>query len=209
MRTIKVLSYVSVLFLLSFSLVGGCGGGGGDSSDNNVDVGPPDSRCEMPPLSSNFSDTGYYFEDSFNSVLIGVTSDGVDVVIVMSDIPDSGARVGAFATPVSSTSCDIYAGVLDTDADFNFQDEQLLQASGECFRLENGSRFQVDNFTAGGVPLGTNLDGQCIDTVNIRTSEMKEMNEKAEEISRDRFEQRNDNGYGETILDFFEELSSE
>lgn len=207
MSLARIASYVITIFLLSFSLVGGCGGGG-SGSDNEEDINIPEILCNMPSLTSNFSDVGYFFVDDINSVLIGVTSTGEEVIIVLSDIPDSGVQLGLLADTISANACDIFAGVFNTDGDFNFEDEEVLVGSGECLRLNDGNDFRINDFVLDGIPFGTNLTGQCFEALNIANANIKEMTVAAQRLELKSFDQQKTNVYGENILDLFENTLS-
>jgi len=115
------------------------------------------SVCQSPPLNTDFSDRGVFFVDSFNAFLIGITSDGNVVTILLADIPDSGAQIGLVGIPTSATVCEIVAGTIDLG-------ETLLDATGEC-RLEgNFTIFVIEDVSIIGVPIPLSI-GECEEVI--------------------------------------------
>lgn len=121
----------------------------------------PPSQCQLPPLNTDFSDLGFFFIDDFTNVLIGVTSTGNDVVMTLSDIPDSGALLGIFGGVASSDTCLIDTLVID---------DLLFPASGLCVRSNNGSTFSVLDFESLGVEL-VDVIGECDTVVPLNTAQ--------------------------------------
>jgi hypothetical protein len=75
---------------------------------------PPPSAYQIPALNTDFSDKGYFFFDDFIGFTIGVTSDGVDVAIVIID--STGTSIGAIAFPLDAFACIIDIGVIEEAA---------------------------------------------------------------------------------------------
>jgi Ca2+-binding RTX toxin-like protein len=138
-----------------------CEGGAGTNSVTNCENGPV--ICQSPPLNSNFSNLGVYFVDSFNAILVGLSSDGFNVVMVLSDIPFNGALVAVGGFPTSQTHCIVNVGAFDTDMDGDFSDEIVFGASGICDLPFNRTVLFLDNLSIAGVPLGFNITGECSD----------------------------------------------
>ena len=136
-----------------------CEGGAGTNNVTNCENGP--AICQSPPLNSNFSNLGVYFVDSVNSVLIGLSSDGFNVVMVLTDIPFNGAAIGIFAFETSQTHCIVDAGVADLDMDGSFDNDPIFEATGACDLLMSRTYLLLDNLVIGGVPLGADVTGQC------------------------------------------------
>lgn len=180
MRYVKFLIVPLLFVSLAFMNVGGCGssgnGGGGQPTDppptqppptdppptNPPPTDPPPTNpppeCSAPPLTEDYGDMGVFFVDSVHSVLIGMTSDGNQVAITLSDIPDSGALIGAGANVLSENFCDIFIALVDgVSAD----------AGGTCIRSNIGQTFALNDFDLAGIPLGVDLTGQCFDVVTL------------------------------------------
>ena len=64
----------------------------------------------------------------FNAILVGLTSNGFDVVLVLTDIPFSGVVLGLDAFPTSQTHCIVDPAAFDTDLDGFFDDEIIFNA---------------------------------------------------------------------------------
>ena len=120
-----------------------------------------DATCQSFSLNTDFSDRGFFFVDSVNSVLIGLTSNGSDVVVVMSDIPDDGTKIGGFVFQVKDGGCNIASGSVDLDMDGSFNDEKILPASGTCSLESDGTEFVLQDFVLNHVPLGGDLKAIC------------------------------------------------
>lgn len=148
-----------------------CLGGAGSNNILNCENGP--AICQSPPLTTNFSNLGVFFVDPFNAVLIGLSSDGFNVVMVLTDIPFNGAAIGIFAFPTSQTHCIVDAGVADLDEDGSFDDEIIFNASGSCDLLMNRTYLLLDNFVLAGIPLGADLTGECSEIVVLNTAAVK------------------------------------
>ncbi len=145
-----------------------CLGGAGSNNILNCENGPP--ICQSPPLTTNFSNLGVFFVDPVNAVLIGLSSDGFNVVMVLTDIPFNGAAIGIFAFPTSSTHCIVDAAVADLDEDGSFNDEIIVNATGTCDLLLNRTYFLLDNFVFAGIPLGVDLTGECSEILPLNVS---------------------------------------
>lgn len=148
-----------------------CLGGAGSNNILNCENGP--AICQSPPLTTNFSNLGVFFVDPVNAVLIGLSSDGFNVVMILTDIPFNGAAFGVFAFPTSSTHCIVDAAVADLDEDGSFNDEIIFGASGSCDLLLNRTYFLLDNFVFAGIPLGVDLTGECSEIVVLNTATVK------------------------------------
>ena len=98
--------------------------------------------------------------DPVNAVLLGLSSDGFNVVMVLTDIPFNGAAIGIFAFTTSSTHCIVDAGVADLDEDGSFDDEIIFEGSGSCDLLMNRTYLLLDNFVLARIPLGADVTGQ-------------------------------------------------
>jgi len=175
------LRYLMFSFLVVFVLVGmygGCGSSGGgnnppptnppptnppptDPPPTNPPPTQPPSKCQLPSLNTDFSDFGFFFIDDFNNTLIGVTSTGSDVVMTLSDIPDSGAIIGIFGGVVSSETCLIDTLVVEG---------VFFPATGLCVRSNNGSTFSVLDFQSLGVQL-VDVVGECDTVVPLNTAQ--------------------------------------
>lgn len=149
MRVFKVVSIFILSVFLGLGIIGGCGGNGGGNN-------PPPGACQMPPLNTDFSDTGYGFVDVVNAIGVAITSTGNEVVMVLTDIPDSGTQLAAFATPVSANQCNIFEGQV-----INEGQAVDVVASGTCLRLNNGGTLEVNDLVAGGIALGVDIRGDC------------------------------------------------
>lgn len=158
-----------------------CDGGAGSNSILNCENGP--AVCQSPPLTSNFSNLGVFFVDPVHSVLVALTSDGFNVVMLLTSIPFNGTLIGAFGFPTSSTHCIIDFGVVDLDEDGDLLDELLLDASGSCDLLSNRTVFSLNNFAILDVPLGVNIVGQCSEIVVLNTATLKGENPTTEDMT--------------------------
>ncbi len=150
-------------------------------------------------------------------MLIGITSDGETVAILLSDIPFSGAFIGVVGIPLSATVCDIIAGLVDVDGDLDFTDELLLAATGEC-RLENMfSEFVLEDLVIFGVPLGVDLRGECDEVVPLNEANnnlnvlsnimMNKLDEMADSSDLSTKEKRSSELVDEYIIfDFYEDI---
>lgn len=214
-RLIRFFSITLLFVSIAFGTIGGCGGGGDGGGAVN---GDGEVSCESPALNTDFSDTGVFFVDSDNAVLIGITSDGEAVSILLSDIPFSGAFIGVAGIPLSATVCDIVAGLIDVDGDLDFTDELLLAATGEC-RLQNMfSEIVIEDLVIIGVPLGVDLHGECDEVVpfneannnlnvlsNIMMDKLDEMADSESDLST--IEKRSSELVDEYIIfDFHEDI---
>ncbi|MEW6146188.1 MAG: calcium-binding protein [Thermodesulfobacteriota bacterium] len=147
-----------------------CDGGAGVNNINNCENG---FVCQSPPLTTNFSNIGVFFVDPFNAILVGLTSNGFDVSLVLTDIPFNGAILGLGAFATSSTHCIVDFGVFDTDFDGSLLDELIFNASGICDLVVNRTVIFVDNVVVAGEPLGFNITGECSDIVFLSTTAVK------------------------------------
>ena len=92
MKYVKFLVIPLLFVALAFMNIGGCGGssGGNFQPTNPPPTQPPPtqppSQCQVPALDTDFSDLLFLFIDAPNNILIGVTSLGTDVIIVLADI---------------------------------------------------------------------------------------------------------------------------
>jgi Ca2+-binding RTX toxin-like protein len=146
-----------------------CDGGAGSNSVLNCE----NAICQSPPLTTNFSNLGVFFVDSFNAILVGMTSNGFDVVLVLTDIPFSGVVLGLDAFATSQTHCIVDLAAFDTDLDGNFNDEIVFGASGICDLPFNRTVLFLDNVVVGGDPLGFNITGECSEVVLLSTTAVK------------------------------------
>jgi hypothetical protein len=147
-----------------------CDGGAGTNNINNCENA---GICQSPPLTTNFSNLGVFFVDPFNAILVGLTSDGFNVVMVLTDIPFNGAILGLFAFATSSTHCIVDFGAFDTDFDGSLLDELLFPSSGVCDLVFNRTVLFLDNVVFAGEPLGFNITGECSDIVFLSTTDVK------------------------------------
>jgi len=115
---------------------------------------PPPLLCQSPPLNTDFSDIGVFFVDLINAVLIGITSNGEVVTILLSDIPDSGVTLGLLGIPISATVCEIMLGTFDLL-------ETSFGATGECRLEENSTVFVIEDLFLVGIPFGEDFRGEC------------------------------------------------
>ena len=93
---------------------------------------PPPSAYQIPALNTNFSDEGYFFFDDFTGFTFGVTSDGVDVAIIIID--STGTSIGAIAFPLDAFACIIDIGVIG-EAAFMLEAYAADQMTIHCFLL--------------------------------------------------------------------------
>jgi Ca2+-binding RTX toxin-like protein len=148
-----------------------CQGNAGINNILNCENGAP--ICQSPPLTTNFSNRGVYFVDSFNAILVGITSNGFDVAMVLSDIPFNGALLAVAAFPTSQTHCIVYEGAFDTDFDGSFSDEIIFNATGFCDLPFNRTVLFLDNLVLAGEPLGFNITGECSEIIVFNTATAK------------------------------------
>jgi len=148
-----------------------CNGGGGSNSISNCENGP--LICQSPPLTTNFSNLGVVYIDTFNAILVALTSNGFDVAMVLTDIPFNGAILGLGAFATSSTHCIVDFGVFDTDFDGSLQDEFSFNATGICDLVFNRTVLFLDNVVLAGEPLGFNITGECSEVVPLSTTAVK------------------------------------
>jgi len=158
-----------------------CDGGAGSNSILNCENGP--AICQSPPLTTNFSNLGVFFVDSFNAILVGLTSNGFDVLLVLTDIPFSGVVLGLDAFATSQTHCIVDLAAFDTDLDGNFNDELVFGASGICDLVFNRTVLFLDNVVVAGEPLGFNITGECSEVVLLNTTAAKGERASVEEMS--------------------------
>ncbi|HVY54238.1 MAG TPA: calcium-binding protein [Thermodesulfobacteriota bacterium] len=158
-----------------------CDGGPGLNKVNNCENGS--AVCQSLPLTSNFSNLGVFFVDPVHSVLVALTSDGLNVVMLLTSIPFNGTLIGAFGFPTSSTHCIVDFGVVDLDEDGDLLDELLLDASGTCDLLSNRTVFSLNNFSILDVPLGVNIVGQCSEIVVLNTASLNGENPTTEDMT--------------------------
>lgn len=158
-----------------------CDGGAGSNNILNCENGP--AICQSPPLTTNFSNLGVFFVDSFNAILVGRTSNGFDVVLVLTDIPFSGVILGLDAFATSQTHCIVDLAAFDTDLDGSFNDEIVFGASGICDLVFNRTVVFLDNVVVGGDPLGFNITGECSEVVLLSTTAVKGEQASVEEMS--------------------------
>jgi len=167
---------------------------------------PPPLDCKSPPLNTDFSDRGVFFIDSVNEVLIGITSDGGVVAIVVFDIPDSGVLLGLEGDVLSSTVCDITLGQFIVDG----MPFPTIDATGEC-RLEgNFTVFVIEDLFVAGIPAPADLRGECLEIVLFRTSSKylidtlnKTMLDKLQKMADDDQITKEESGF---ILDFNKDI---
>ena len=165
-KKFSVYSMLIIFGFIVFTNIGGCGGGGGNGSNDNEDIDEiPEFSCQSPPLNTDFSDRGVFFVDTENSILVGITSDGEFIQLVLTDIPDSGARQGLIGEVLSETSCDVILGTFDFDMDFQFNDEILLLTEGKCSLFEDFSIIFIEDLEIAGLPLGFDIEGECDEVI--------------------------------------------
>jgi hypothetical protein len=121
------------------------------SPTNPPPTNPP-SQCQVPALDTDFSDLLFFFIDVPNNVLIGVTSDGEEVIIALADIEVDPVIIGLFAIPIGPNVAVIDAAVIE---------ELLGEATGDAVRVDNGSVFQIIDLILAGIPLAFDLEGEC------------------------------------------------
>lgn len=156
------MNLILVIIIIASGTIGGCGGGGDSSADNG---GGGVANCTSPGFTTDFTGDSVFFVDSQNNVLIGLSSNGVVVAILLSDIPFSGALIGLGGVPISASICDILLGLLDVDGDFDFSDEILFNADGNCMLQDGFTEFVLNNLSILGLPLNLNLRGLCDEIV--------------------------------------------
>jgi len=118
---------------------------------------PPPDECMLPPLNTDFSDLLFFFIDVPNNILIGVTSTGEEVIMVIADIIIDPIIIGLFATPIGPNLAIIDTAIIE---------DLLFLATGDAVRVDNGSVFQIIDLIIAGVPLGVDLEGEC-DSVEL------------------------------------------
>lgn len=199
MRKISELSFVRVFVLsalvsvMLLGIYGGCGSsGGGGNNPPPTDSPPtqppptnppptqppptnPPTQCQAPPLNTDFSDTAFFYIDTVNAILIGLTSTGDTVVMTLADIPDSGAIIGLFGGNVTSNTCQIDTLIVE---------DVLFPASGQCVRSNNGSTFSVLDFQSLGVQL-VDVIGDCDSEVPLNVTSQRSLDEKLLDVSID------------------------
>ena len=132
MKYIKLL-LVPVLFVsLAFMNIGGCGGSGGDGNGGGGGGG---IFCEMPTLTTNFSDRAYIFDDFIRNAELVVTSNGAITAIAISDIPG----LAVVANVDDANNCTI-TGISDG--------EFVVLATGTCARQADGDAFIIRNLSS-------------------------------------------------------------
>lgn len=213
MDKIKCIKFLNTTFLFIFialGTIGGCGGGGGENGSSEIESSTDVAfACQSPPLNTDFSDRGIFFVDSANAVLIGITSDGNLVSILLSDIPDSGARVGVGARTTSANVCEVIAGAVDFDMDLEFTDELFFEATGEGRLEDDFSIFVIEDLEIAGVPLGVDLNGDCDEIIFFEDS--SENLTRVNEYMLDKLQgmatkEGNEEESG-LILDFYEDIN--
>ena len=150
MRKYRLLVIPALFILLAVMNVGGCGGSDGQ------DLFDLDGFCRMRPLTNDFSDRAYIFNDSTAQTDVEVISNSESVSFRITDLP--GLTV--FATVVDENNCNV-TGVSDGLT--------VSEASGTCLRQEGGRVFLIQNLSA----LGNNfpiLQGECIDVRFFRNA---------------------------------------
>jgi len=180
----KFFRYLTLSFVVTVMLLGiygGCGssGGGGNNppSTNPPPTQPPPTnpptQCQAPPLNTDFSDTAFFFIDAVNAILVGLTSTGTDVVMTLSDIPDSGAIIGLFGGNVTANTCQIDTLIVD---------DVLFPATGQCVRSNNGFTFAVLNLQSLGVQL-VDVTGQCDIVTPLNSTAQRSVEEELVDAS--------------------------
>lgn len=217
MKYIKLLLVPMLFVSLAFMNVGGCGGSSGDNGGGTVQptnppptnppptnpppTDPPPTQpppeCSAPPLTQDYGDLGVFFVDAVNAVLIGMTSTGDGVAITLSDIPDSGAIIGAGADVLSDNFCDIFFALIGSDT---------RDASGTCIRSNIGQTFAVNDFEVSGIPLGVDLTGECFEVVSLagQSIEQATRNLAIDMVQRGETEDLGSDQYN--IADFADEI---
>jgi hypothetical protein len=142
MKYIKFLLVPMLFVSLAFMNIGGCGGSSGGGGGGGA-------NCQMPALTTNFSDTGYFFTEQGTDVIIGVTSTGLQVAIVVSNFFPETPEIGDLnfiADVVDSDTCDITTQVF-------FNPDIEVGAGGICLRQNIGEVFRINDL----ISLGNNL----------------------------------------------------
>jgi len=148
MKYVKFLVVPLIFVTLAFMNIGGCGSSGG---------GGADTECQVPALDTDFSDLLFFFIDVPNNILIGVTSTGEEVIMVIADIIIDPIIIGLFATPIGPNLAIIDTAIIE---------DLLFLATGDAVRVDNGSVFQIIDLIIAGIPLGVDLEGEC-DSVEL------------------------------------------
>jgi len=168
MRYVKFLLVPMLFVSLAFMNIGGCNGsdGGGGNvtptdppptntppTDPTTTMAPPTDppptnppptdppppgTCQIPALNTDFSDELYIFIDSAQGLLIGITSDGVDVIAAILD--SFGTSVGFIAEPIGEFACLIDLAIVD---------ELVFNADGLCGRSDDATLFLILDFSIG------------------------------------------------------------
>ena len=103
------------------------------------------------------------FFDEFTGFTIGVTSNGLDVAIVIID--STGTSIGAIAFPLDAFGCIIDVGVIGQAA---------FDASGLCGRSDDATLFLVADFFIEGVEFVDLTIGECFAVADLTTSALSQ-----------------------------------
>jgi len=122
MINLKTFSKVVMVVLFALFNMGGCGGGD--------DEQPPIS-CNVPSFDTDFSNRVYFFEDNFNNLTFGVTSNGS---LVLASIVFNGTNVpfAIAANLFNQDIAEVFEGNINLSS-FN------VPAQGIVARLNEGS----------------------------------------------------------------------
>ena len=130
MKYIKLLIVPMLFVSLAFMNIGGCGGSGDGNGGGGGGI-----FCEMPTLTTNFSNRAYIFDDFIRNAELAVTSDGQFTAIAISDIPG----LAVVANVDDANNCTI-TGI--SDGVF------VVLATGTCERQADGDAFIIRNLSS-------------------------------------------------------------
>ncbi len=206
MNYVRLLGIAILFVFLGLGTVGGCGSSGGDESGNNEAApptntppttppatNPPITQCQVPPLNTDFSSTGYFFIDESNSVLIGLTSNGENVALILSDIPDSGEVLGLGGSVQGENTSDIFTA-LDMG--------MFINASGKFERMNNGQMLKVNDLVIADIPFGDNLNAECENSVPFDAGQLSIARHKVIEQLKAKGKVRSVTNGQTNVLDF-------
>jgi len=158
-----------LLILIAFVSVGGCEGA-------VIIVSNP-----APPLDSDFNGGTVIVVAEGTSSIVGITSNGDEVVIAIED--SDGSLLGLVGLAISGTQCEILMFTQEPS-------EGFYEANGKCSLEEDGSVFKLEHVVYAGTTL--DLTGKLKDEVSLK-SENTNINGSSSDLTGD-------------VLDFQEDM---